>query len=127
MFLVIGLPGETIKDMWQSFRFATACGCYAPHVSVATPYPGSQLFADCQKQGYFSREFSLDDLYIRSFMIKTKDWNEEDIRRILLKGQLYFKFRMLLDDPRQFLRWFSTSFTKRVELLGYVKRTFLSH
>ncbi|MDP3183360.1 MAG: radical SAM protein [Desulfobaccales bacterium] len=128
MFLVVGMPGEKIEDMWKSFRFAADCGCYAPHVSVATPYPGSQLYETCKKNGYFSREFTLDDLYIRSFLIKTPDWSENDLRKILLKGQIYFKYRMLVDDPGQFVKWFLSSLKKerRSELISYVKRTFFT-
>ena len=128
IFLVIGMPGEKIADMWKSFRFATNCGCYAPHVSVATPYPGSQLFEECQKNGFFSREFALDDLYIRSFLVKTTDWTENDLRKTLLRGQIYFKYRMLVDDPIRFLKWFFESIKrqKRSELVAYAKRTFFS-
>lgn len=122
MFLVIGMPGETIADMWQSFRFAADCGCYMPHISVATPYPGSQLFVDCQENGYFSKEFSLDDLYIRSFVIRTKDWSERDLQRTLFKGNLFLKCRMLLDDPRGFLRWLLNGIKKRIKALVQRRR-----
>ena len=99
MFLVMGLPGEKIEDMWQSFRFAAECGCYAPHISVATPYPGTKLFDECMQKGYFSRKFTLDDLFIRSFLIRTPDWDEHDLKKTLLKGHLYLRFRNLLSNP----------------------------
>ena len=86
MFLVIGMPGEKLSDMWESFKFAVKCGCFSPHISVATPYPGTQLYENCVKNGYFSKPFSLDDLFIRSFLINTPDWNEKDLKRILFKG-----------------------------------------
>ncbi len=99
MFLVIGSPGEKISEMWDSYRFAGECRCYSPHVSVATPYPGTQLFDLCVKNKYFSRPFALDDLFIRSFLIKTSDWNEDDLKNILVKGQVYLKIKSVVDNP----------------------------
>lgn len=99
MFLVIGMPGEKLEDMWKSIRFAAYCGCYSPHISVATPYPGTQLFNECREKGYFINEYTLDDLFIRSFMIKTLDWNENDLRKILSRGYIYLKCHELFDNP----------------------------
>jgi len=99
MFLVIGLPGEKISDMWQSFRFAVDCGAYNPHVSVATPYPGTELFMTCKEKGYFAREFKLDDLFITSFSIRTPDWNENDVRNMLFRGRLYIRWKNFLRQP----------------------------
>lgn len=99
MFLVIGMPGEKLSDMWESFEFAVECGCYSPHISVATPYPGTQLYNDCEENGFFSRPYSLDDLFIRSFLISTPDWNGKDLKKILFKGNLYLKLRGVLAHP----------------------------
>ena len=105
MFLVIGMPGEKLSDMWESFKFAAECGCYSPHISVATPYPGTQLYEDCVQKGYFSKPFSLDDLFIRSFLIITPDWNEEDLRKILIRGNLYLKLRNVIVQPSIIMKY----------------------
>jgi anaerobic magnesium-protoporphyrin IX monomethyl ester cyclase len=105
MFLVIGMPGEKLSDMWESFKFAAECGCYAPHISVATPYPGTQLYEDCLKNGYFSKPYSLDDLFIRSFLIKTPDWNEDDLKRILFKGILYLRLLGTIHQPSKIMEY----------------------
>lgn len=99
MFLVIGLPGETIKDIWASFKFAASCGVYNPLISVATPYPGTQLFEECRAKDLFEREFSLDDLFIRGFMIKTDIWNKYELQRALNRGIIYLKFMKLINHP----------------------------
>lgn len=99
MFLVIGMPGEKLEDMMTSIRFAAYCGYSNLHISVATPYPGSQLFDDCMKNAYFARKFTLDDLFIRSFMIKTIDWDENDLKKILVKANIYLFFRNLIANP----------------------------
>lgn len=103
MFLVIGMPGETISEIWKSIKFAANCGCFHPHISVATPYPGSELFEICKEKQLFSKEFSYDDLFIRGFLIETTDWDEKILKKTLLKGRIYLMIRQLMAHPFQFL------------------------
>ncbi len=102
IFLVMGLPGETKKDIWKSVKFAEECGCYNPHISVATPYPGTKLFEICKSEKFFAREFSLDDLFIKSFMLSTDQWTEDDLKKIQFRAKLYLRFKMLINDPKTF-------------------------
>lgn len=125
-FLVIGMPGEKIKDMWKSFHFVANCGCYDPHISVATPYPGSKLFSECLEYGLFSKEVKLDDFFIRSFMIKTEDWDEYELRKTLLKGELYLKLLMALKNPRRFFRKFLHKINEK-EVIGYIKKVVFAY
>lgn len=99
MFLIIGLPGETKKDIWQTFKFAASCKVFKPHFSIATPYPGTLLFEQCKNDVLFSREFSLDDLFIRSYLIKTREWDGEDLKRLLKRGSFYLMVSKLIYDP----------------------------
>jgi len=122
MFLVVGMPGEKIGDIWKSFHFAAECRCYSPHISVATPYPGSKLFDDCIKNNYFSRSFSLDDLFIKSFTIKTPDWDEDILRRTIFKGYLFLKLSEIIRDPLQFLKWALRKIKKPSNFIGQVER-----
>ena len=110
MFLVIGMPGETLADMWKSIKFAADCGCYIPHISVATPYPGTQLYETCLKNGYFSKPFSLDDLFIRSFLLKTPDWDGDDVKKLLYKGNHYLRIRELMANPLKIFNYFKSFF-----------------
>lgn len=105
MFLVIGMPGETITEMWQSFRFAASCGVYTPHISVATPYPGTRLLEDCKKNSFLKKEFVLEDLFIRSFLIKTDRWDSRSLENIMLKGSIYLKLREAFSRPADFAVW----------------------
>lgn len=122
MFLVIGMPGEKLSDIWESFKFAAECGCFFPHVSVATPYPGSELYENCVNNGYFSRPFSLDDLFIRSFLISTPDWNEKDLKKILLKGNLYLKFKRMVDNPTAVIEYIQKIISRPSRLIDFIKK-----
>ena len=121
MFLVIGMPGETVPDMWKSFKFAADCGCYTPHISVATPYPGTQLYETCLKNGYFARPFSLDDLFIRSFLIKTPDFDENDLKKMLFKGKLYLLVRSMLAHPSLIFKYTVQVLLKPSRIVNYFK------
>jgi magnesium-protoporphyrin IX monomethyl ester (oxidative) cyclase len=121
MFLVIGMPGEKLSEMWESFRFAADCGCYFPHISVATPYPGTELYDICSREGYFSRPYSLDDLFIRSYLIRTPEFDENDIRKLLRKGKLYLIVRSILAHPTRIFAYIGTVLRRPSVLKHYLK------
>lgn len=91
IFLVLGMPGESLDQMWDSFRFSKELGIYTPFISIATPYPGSELYKICVENDYIPQNYSLDNLYISSYSISTKDWESEEVRRIFEEGQLYLQ------------------------------------
>ncbi|MDD4910433.1 MAG: cobalamin-dependent protein [Candidatus Omnitrophica bacterium] len=98
IFLIIGMPGETIQQMKESYRFAEDLGIYDPFVSVAAPYPGSELYTICLKKGYISNDF-LDDLYITSCSISTDAWDGEDIRRVFKQGYNRLRLKLYRKHP----------------------------
>jgi len=122
MFLVIGMPGEKIRDIWQSFHFAVECRCFNPSISVATPYPGSELFQECVEKGYFVNNFSFDGLFTRGFMIKTADWNPEQLRRTIILGELYLKWRKLLSEPIAFFRKAAGYIVNPLKIISYFRK-----
>jgi anaerobic magnesium-protoporphyrin IX monomethyl ester cyclase len=124
MFLVIGMPGEKLSDMWESFRFAASCGCFSPHISVATPYPGTQLYENCLKNGYFSKPFSLDDLFIRSFLIKTPDWSEEDLKSILFRGILYLRLRGIVTQPSNIMEYVRKVISRPRRFIDFIRKRY---
>jgi len=121
MFLLIGMPGETLEDIWSSFGFAAKCGCYEPHISVATPYPGTKLFEECTQRGYFARGFTLDDLFIKSFMIQTPYWSEDELKQILSKGLLYLKIKSLMRNPGNALLRLIMALTHPCVIIEFLK------
>ncbi|MBF0194378.1 MAG: radical SAM protein [Magnetococcales bacterium] len=123
VFLVVGMPGETIKDIWTSFKYCASVGCYNPLVSIATPYPGTKLFDECIEKGYFSREFALDDLFTSSFMLKTPHWDEKSLRRTMLYGKIYLTLAPLLKKPWQVFSLIGRLLTRSKFIFSYVKKT----
>ena len=118
------MPGEKISDIWTSFRFAADTGCYHPFVSVATPYPGTELYEICKEKEYFSREYSLDNLFNSSFLIHTSDLSEAKLRRTLIQGKIYLKVREVFDQPAQGLKTIVNWMQKPFKALHYLRRIF---
>lgn len=104
MFIVLGVPGETEDMMWDSFRFAASLGIYSPFFSIATPYPGSELLEISNEKGYLKKDFTLDDLFIRSFSLNTPEWDGEKLQRIYQKGRRWLLMQHLKDHPLDFFK-----------------------
>lgn len=122
MFLVVGMPGETVEEMWQSIKFAAKCGVYRPHISVATPYPGSDLFEICKERNLFTRPYTLDDLFIRAFLIETPEWNEQHLRKLYRDARVYLTFREIMDHPAHLLKYASKAIKAPKRILSFLSR-----
>lgn len=122
IFLIIGLPGETLNQMWDSYKFAKRLGLYNPFVSVATPYPGSELYEQCIEKGYIEERSVLDKLYITSFSISTEDWSGDDVRKTFRAGYDYLRAQYYRSHPLSFLSiGIKKLFTNPKEFLERVK------
>ena len=114
-FFIIGIPGTTLSQMWDNYRFCRQLKLFEPFISVATPYPGSDLYAICKEHEYLSEDFSLEDLYIRRFSIRTPGWGGFHLRCLMTAGYLYLKFFQALDDPVLFSRKFKNYIRMRLK------------
>lgn len=50
---MVGLPGETRATLAESMRFACELDPDTIQVSLATPYPGTEFYEFCTREGYF--------------------------------------------------------------------------
>jgi len=85
-FFVVGLPGETLAEIQETFDFILEKGFDAVHVSLATPYPGSRLYSICEEKGLFTRPYDLESLFLGSYMLSTADWSVEELRGAVEAG-----------------------------------------
>jgi len=52
LFVMIGLPGETMTDFWQTARIARTCSPDWTLSYIFFPYPGTDLYRLCEEQGW---------------------------------------------------------------------------
>ena len=58
---ILGLPGEAADTIQESIRFACDINPDTIQVSIAAPYPGTELFRQAVDNGWLSREALVDE------------------------------------------------------------------
>jgi hopanoid biosynthesis associated radical SAM protein HpnJ len=53
---VLGLPGESRQTIDETIRFAKEIDPHSLQVSLAAPYPGTELYAQAQANGWFAKD-----------------------------------------------------------------------
>jgi len=76
---VIGMPEDTRESLEASCRLVADLNTDDIALSIATPYPGTELFAQCQRDGLFLPGLSLDHLY------ETDWYSHANLNRFYLK------------------------------------------
>ena len=56
---ILGLPGETQETIRQTVEFAKELDVFSIQVSLAAPYPGTELYRQALENGWFGRETQL--------------------------------------------------------------------
>ena len=88
-FWVIGIPGETLKDIEDTLETAKLVQRkwgVIPRISIATPFPGTDLIHECIKNGWLAKPLTPRSLSAATRfdgMIKTPEFSPEDISRLL--------------------------------------------
>jgi len=54
-FFILGLPGETKETMAETIEFAKSLSLNAANFTMATPYPGTELWALAKKRGFLKK------------------------------------------------------------------------
>lgn len=60
---VLGLPVETQETIEESIRFAQELDVFSIQVSLAAPYPGTELYEQARLNGWFAKREKTDILY----------------------------------------------------------------
>jgi len=55
---VLGLPGESAETIEETIRFARELDPYSIQVSLAAPYPGTELYEQAKREGWLVKEGS---------------------------------------------------------------------
>jgi radical SAM superfamily enzyme YgiQ (UPF0313 family) len=100
VFVILGFPHETRRDLWQSFLFimrTALAGVDDVVVFLFTPYPGSELFDELRAAGvigelddaYFERLFAQADMTVRKSYCRAIGWPELFTYRVLATALFY--------------------------------------
>ncbi|MEQ1851419.1 MAG: hopanoid biosynthesis associated radical SAM protein HpnJ [Chthoniobacteraceae bacterium] len=56
---ILGLPGETLETIRRTVEFAKELDVFSIQVSLAAPYPGTELYRQAMENGWFGRDATL--------------------------------------------------------------------
>lgn len=104
VFLVIGIPGQTSKSMKDSFKFAAKLRIYNPFISIATPYPGTELYEICEKNGYIAEDFDSGRLSIYNANINTPEFTARKLLKLRKSLCVYLIWQNRLHNPLKLLK-----------------------
>jgi radical SAM superfamily enzyme YgiQ (UPF0313 family) len=91
-FFIYGYPGETEKDMYNTTKFALSLPLDYANFYSAVPYPGTSFYNKCVQEGYLVCEL-WDRMHYSSYILQTKDLNEDIVKRAISHAYLRFYLR----------------------------------
>ena len=110
---ILGLPGETRETIEQTIRFAREIDPHTLQVSLAAPYPGTELYRQAQEQGWLESETLVDARGVQSSALGYPHLSRTEIfasveafyRRFYFRPRKIFAItREMAKDPAVFRR-----------------------
>ncbi len=86
---VFGIPGETWEDAMQTIKFAKKLNPDYVQFSIATPFPGTELYQIAKREGLLLTEDWSKYTVLKPVM-KTKELKPEELQKLVKKA--YFSF-----------------------------------
>jgi len=88
--IIIGMPGETKNDIDEGREFLKSIYGDWFRVFVATPIPGSDMYAEAENNNYFSK--NPVNAHYKQAVIETKEWSSEYIQHITYAMNIELNF-----------------------------------
>ncbi len=109
---IVGLPGETSETIQETIRFACDIDPDTIQVSIAAPYPGTELFRQAVAQGWLSGEALVDERgaqvsalsYPHLLSSEISRSTEEFYRRFYFRPRKIFSIVQVMVADRQVMR-----------------------
>ncbi len=88
-FFMIGFPGETKEEIWQTIDYAKNLDVHFASISIVTPYPGTELYEIASRRGYIvDRDYSR--YFFANAAIETPEFTREEMEEIKKKAEWEF-------------------------------------
>lgn len=130
-FFVMGLPGETKRDLSQTIRYARQLkkhGASGFNLAIATPFIGTRLHKVFTERGFLKSNFDEFTMFRSQYYIETDLLKEKDLIRYkniaarlnrFPMEYLIFIILVLFRDPERFIRLFKS---QMVSNFAFVKK-----
>ncbi|PTY01730.1 hopanoid biosynthesis associated radical SAM protein HpnJ [Verrucomicrobia bacterium LW23] len=93
---ILGLPGETRETLRETIRFAQEMDPFSMQVSLAAPYPGTELYRQAIENGWFGEDTAamLDERGQQTAVLQYKDLSRKEIFDALEQFYRSYYFRL---------------------------------
>jgi radical SAM superfamily enzyme YgiQ (UPF0313 family) len=76
---IMGLPGETLETIKETIAYAISLNLSSIQVSLASPYPGTEFYDLCKKEGWISSDSFLDATGHQKCVINYPELSNQEI------------------------------------------------
>ena len=113
---ILGLPVETKQTIEQTINFAKELDVFSLQVSLAAPYPGTELYEQAKLNGWFVKQAKTDLVEASGLQQSTLEYPDATKEEIfeavdrfyrsyyLRSGPAWRVFKSMLEDKQVFLR-----------------------
>ena len=108
---ILGLPVETPETVEQTLRFAQELDVFSIQVSLAAPYPGTELYEMARQNGWFSKKDKTDIVHGDGFQQSTLEYPGLSKEQIFDEVERFYRQYYL--RPRPILRIIKTMLEDR--------------
>ncbi|HUT35851.1 MAG TPA: radical SAM protein [Planctomycetota bacterium] len=102
-YFMIGIPGQTEADVRQTFRLARQLDPDVVHITILTPFPGTEIYRQALEQGVYDRDHWLDFAREPRPGFQPLYWTRE-LGRERLEELLVAAYKSFYVRPRYILR-----------------------
>ena len=99
-FFIIGLPGEDKASVGRTVQMAKTLDPEFVQFTIATPYPGTELYRWARSRGFVLRDWDLATGY--TSIMRTENFEPDELESLLRKA--YFAYYA---NPKRWLRLFT--------------------
>lgn len=114
---ILGIPGETWKEAMQTIKFAKKLDPDYAQFSIATPFPGTELYKVAKEEGLLLTEDWSKYTVLKPVM-RTKELTVEQLQKLIKKA--YFSFYL---RPKTILKYTVKGHFK--EIFSVIRNYFL--
>ncbi len=102
---IIGLPVETRETIEETIRFACELSPHTIQVSIAAPYPGTELYQQAQANGWFTNDALVASSGIQTSTLQYPHLSSEEIEDAVeqMYRRFYFRPKAILPIVREML------------------------
>lgn len=107
-YFMMGFPNETLKDIYDAIKLMKKIKPSHPCWSIATPYPGTELYEICEKEGLIKGKFEWEKFHHHSNKMGFSRYiNREEFVKLTKKIEkitFRMKLRYYLAHPKILLK-----------------------